>query len=524
MRLGIILVAAISATVGVASAQEPKPRRGGTLHFTVDAEPSNYDCQANISFTFLHPVAPHYSTLLKFDTANYPQVVGDLAQSWTVSPDRLTYSFRLRPGVLFHDRTPLTSADVRASYQRIIQPPAGVVSPRKVDYASIASIETPDPLTIVFRLQWPDAAMLPNFASPWNCIYPGAKVEADPQWPKTNIVGTGAFVFVEHVKGKHWIGRRWDRYFQPGKPYLDSYKADFISGAPVVGGMQAGRVMGSFRSFTPIERDTLAASLGDRVRVQESPWLINLMLVFNAQQPPFDDSRVRRALSLAIDRWTMAETLSASTFLKFVGGLLRPGFAMATPEAALATLPGFSRDITTARAEARRLLAEAGQSELSLTLVNRDVPIPYGPAADSVIAAWREIGVTATQTKLNTKDWQTALEAGRFAVAFDFDGGYFDDPTLQLAKYVSRDLSSSNYAGSTDRLLDALFIGQAISIDSQRRARIVRDFERRAMTEAYAVPVLWWNRIVVTVDRLKGWNMTPSHYIGQDLTSVWLDR
>jgi len=141
-----------------------------------------------------------------------------------------------------------------------------------------------------------------------------------------------------------------------------------------------------------------------------------------------------------------------------------------------------------------------------------------------VIEAWRAIGVTATQVKLNTKDWLAALEGGHFAVAFDFDGDYFDDPTLQLAKYVSRSLSPSNFANSSDPMMDALYIGQAISTDPQQRARIVRDFERRALTESYSVPILWWNRIVVTSASVKGWNMTPSHYIGQDLTDVWLDR
>lgn len=527
MRLGrraVATMAGLALFGAAAPAAETEPRRGGTLLFAVDAEPSNYDCQANVSFAFLHPVAPHYSTLLKFDTANYPRIVGDLASSWTVSPDRLTYVFRLRPDVLFHDGAPLTSGDVQASYERIVHPPPGVASVRRVDYASIAAIDTPDPLTVVFRLQWPDAAMLANFASPWNCIYQRAKLEADPQFPKTHILGTGPFVFVEHVGGRHWIGRRWERYFQPGKPYLDGYRAEFMSGAPVVQGMSAGRIMGSFRSFTPAERDELERTLGERVNVAESPWLINLLLVFNAKQKPFDDARVRRALSLAIDRWGMAEALSRTTFLKFVGGLMRPGFAMAAPEATLAALPGFGHDIAAARQEARRLLAEAGQEGLGFTLVNRDVPVPYGPGADAVIEAWRAIGVTATQVKLNTRDWQAALEGGRFAAAFDFDGGYFDDATLQLAKYVSRDLSPSNYAGSTDRLLDALYIGQAISTDPQLRAKIVRDFERRALTEAYAVPILWWNRIVVTSAALKGWHMTPSHYIGQDLTEVWLDR
>ena len=198
-----------------ASAAEPAPKRGGTLVFAVDAEPPNYDCHANVSFDFLHPVAPHYSTLLKFDTANYPQVMGDLAESWSVSADRLTYTFKLRPNVLFHDGSRLTSADVKASYERIAHPPPGVVSARKVDYSSIAGIDTPDPLTVVFHLQWPEAAMLANFASPWNCIYSAAKLAEDPQFPRTHVLGTGAFVFVEHAKGQHWIGKRWQHYFLP---------------------------------------------------------------------------------------------------------------------------------------------------------------------------------------------------------------------------------------------------------------------------------------------------------------------
>src|SRR2546430_1148439 len=109
---------------------------------------------------------------------------------------------------------------------------------RLADSAAITSIETPDPLTIVFHLQWPDAAMLANFASPWNCIYSAAKLAEDPTFPKTHILGTGPFVFVEHVKGDHWSGKRWDKYFQPGKPYLDGYRAEFIAQATAVKAME----------------------------------------------------------------------------------------------------------------------------------------------------------------------------------------------------------------------------------------------------------------------------------------------
>jgi len=521
----VALASAVAAPSYAASDADAAgaPKRGGTLVFAVENEPANYDCHGNVSFAFLHPVAPHYSMLLKFDAANYPAIKGDLAESWTVSPDKRVYTFKLRPNVFFHDGTRLTSADVKASYERIVHPPEGVFSARQATYAAINAIETPDARTVVFRLSWPEAAMLANFASPWNCIYSAAKLKEDPQFPKTHVMGSGPFTFVEHVKGDHWTGKRFDKYFEPGHPYLDGYEARFLKGEKVVEAIEHGTIQGQFRSLTPAERDHLVSVMGDHVQVSESPWLINLLLVFNAKRPPFDDARVRRALSLAIDRWQAAERLANTTYMKFVGGVLRPGFAMATPESQLATLPGFSHDIAASRAEAKRLLAEAHVDHLKIAVVNRDVPIPYGPGADYVKEAWKEIGVSVEEKRLNTKEWTAALKNGEFDAAFDFAGDYFDDPTLQLAKYISRDLSPVNYSSATDRKLDALFVGQAVTADPRQRAKIVREFERHALTEAYAVPILWWNRIIANSTRLKGWPITPSHYLNQDLVDVWLD-
>ncbi len=523
---GVVALLAIVSSMPVRAASTEAvqaPTRGGTLEFAVESEPANYDCHANVSFAFLHPVAPHYSTLLKFDGANYPEIKGDLAESWSVSADQRTYSLKLWPDVRFHDGSPLTSADVKASYQRIVEPPAGVTSARRASYAAISAIETPDARTVVFRMKWPEAAMLANFASPWNCIYSAPKLAADPQYPAKHILGSGPFVFVEHVPGSRWVGKRWDRYFQSGKPYLDGYNARFMSGDAAIAALERGEIQGQFRSITPSERDRLSTTLGDRIQISEAPWLINLLLTFNTRHQPFDDARVRRALSLAIDRWQMVDALSSTTYLKFVGGIMRPGFTMATPEAELAGLPGFSHDIATSRQEARRLLADAGVTNLAISLVNRDITLPYGPAADYVREAWREIGVTLTEKRLNTKEWQAALELGNFDVAFDFGGDYFDDPTQQLVRYISRDLSPVSYSGATDRMLDALFVGQAVTTDPRQRIKIVEAFERRLFTEAYIVPLLWWNRIVATSARLKGWSITPSHYLNQDLVDVWLE-
>jgi peptide/nickel transport system substrate-binding protein len=513
---------ALSLAVPALAQPAPTPKRGGTLEFAVDSEPPNYDCHANVSFAFIHPVAPHYSTLLKFDGAYYPEVKGDLAESWTVSPDKKVYTFKLRPNVLFHDGSKMTSADVKASYERIVHPPEGVVSARQVNYAAISAIETPDPLTVVFRLEWPEAAALANFASPWNCIYSAAKLKQDPKFPEKNILGTGAFTFVEHKPKSHWSGKRFDKYFLPGRPYLDGYKANFMSGADAVKAIRDGKVLAEFRSVTPQQRDELQAAMGDKLVADDTPWLLNLMIVFNTRKAPWNDAKVRRALSLAIDRWGAADGLASSTYMKFVGGVLRPGFAMATPESELATLPGFGKDIAKSREEAKRLLAEAGVKDLSFKLTNRNIQMPYGPGGDYAIASWKEIGVTATQEPLDTKRWTEALSSGNFDVGIDFVGDYFDDPTLQLTKYVSTELSPVNWSGSKDTFLDALYVGQAVTTDLGKRTKIVREFEKKAMTEAYSVPLLWWNRIVAHSAAVQGWNITPSHYIEQDLTEVWI--
>jgi peptide/nickel transport system substrate-binding protein len=520
-RIRTLVLALALASTFAAHAETPK--HGGTLEFIVDAEPANYDCHGNVSFAFIHPVAPHYSTLLKFDAANYPNVTGDLAETWTVSPDHRTYTFKLRPNVLFHDGSKLTSADVKASYERIMDPPPGVVSPRRAAYAAISAVETPDPRTVVFKLRWPEASMLAGFASPWNCIYSAAKLKQDPNYPLTHILGTGAYRFVEHVPGKHWIGKKFDRYFIKERPYLDGYRATFMTGKAAFEALKNGTADAQFRSVSPAERDELVAARGDRITVHESPWMLNLLVVFNTTHKPFDDARVRRALSLAIDRWGAAERLSETTYLKFVGGIMRPGFAMATPESALAGVPGFSRDIDASRAEAARLLAEAGVKNLAFTLNNRTIAVPYAAAGEFLTEAWRQLGVTATEKRLGTKEWQGALESGDFDVSIDFGGDYFDDPTLQLAKFVSSDLSPSNYARSSDSLLDALYVGQAITASRSQRTEMVREFERHALSQAYTVPFLWWNRIVAHTVRLHGWHDTPSHYLGQDLVDAWLE-
>jgi peptide/nickel transport system substrate-binding protein len=520
-RRAVLAIPGLGALSGAAYAQGT-PQRGGILTFAVAAEPPTYDLHQSATFAVMHRVAPHYSTLLCYEPGNYPNIVGDLAASFDIAPDLLTYTFRLHPNVRFHDGTPCTSEDVRASYQRMIAPEPPVTSNRQPSFSQIASMETPDPLTIIFKMKKVDASIMDTFASPWNSIFSAARLAQDPQFPVRNIMGTGPFRFVEHVAGSHWVGQRFDGYFREGHPYLDGFRAITMSPAAMVNALSGRQVLAEFRGFTPNERDRIVRALGQEAKVQESSWMLHMLLTINCEKPPFNDVRVRRALTLAIDRWGGSDSLRRISQLGDVGGLVRPGSEWSATPAEMEQWTGYGRNMAANRAEARRLLKEAGQENLSFTLTNRNIQ-PYTTIGVFLIDQFRQIGVRVEHQQVELAAWYAAQGAGNFQVFVDSFTQFSDDPTNVLVKYISYDRAPDvACARATDRELDALFDAQAEEVDKAKRKQLVRQFETRAMDQAYAFPILWWQRIVVMNSRVQGWWMSPTHMIYQDLRDVWL--
>ncbi len=527
----ILIAALVAITIGggllaPALAQET-PRAGGELIFVVPAEPASLDGHREGTFALIQPAAPHYNTLLRTDPSDRlgTKVVGDLAESWTITDGGRLYTLKLRRGVRFHDGSELTSRDVKASYDKIINPPAGVASFRKGQYTDVESIETPDPLTVTFRLKWPSASFLIALASPFNWIYKADILARDPRWYENNVMGTGPFTFVEYVRGSHWVGRKNPNYWDRGKPYLDSYRALFIKDAAAqVAAVRAGRAHVQFRGVTPPERDTLVSALGSRVVVQESPWDCVLLVAGNHEKKPWDDKRVRRALTLALDRHQASPALSRIAIVKLVSGVQVPGTPYATPPAELEKLAGYGRDIEKSRAEARRLLREAGVPDgYSFSLKNRGVPMPYEPIGIWLVDQWKRVGLNARHEFLEATKWTNDLRGGDFEVTIDTQCGYAVEPDLDLAKFQSRTISHNNYARYTDPVLDDLYARQSRTTDPDERRRLVRDFERRLLDEeAHYLYTLQYHRIVVHSAKLKGWTITPSHFLNQQLDGVWL--
>src|SRR5215831_799675 len=510
----------------VAAAQ---PRAGGTLTFLVPGEPPSYDAHREETFGLIHPAAPHYNTLLRIDPLDPTgtRVVGDLATSWAVSADKRTYILKLRHGVKFHDGSELTSRDVRATYEKIINPPPGITSARKGEYLQIETVQAPEPYVVAFKLKWPSPSFIHSLASPWNWIYKADILERDVRWYETHIMGTGPFVFVEHVKGMRWVGRRNPEYWDRGKPYLDGYQALFVrDDAAQAAAIRSGRADIQFRGFSPAQRDDLVRALGDKITVQESPWNCGILVAINHEKEPFGDRRVRRALSFALDRHRAAGTLSKTAIVREVAGVQVPGSPLATPPAELMKLPGYWRDIRESRSDARRLLAEAGVPEgFSVVLKNRDIPMPYQHIGTWLVDEWRQIGLKVHHEIVDSAQYFKDLRAGNFELSTDFQCGYVVDPDLDLYKFQSSSRSDANYGRYADPVLDDLYVRQSRTVDPEQRRRYIQAFEKRLLDEqAHYIYTLEWHRIVPHSSRVRGWTITPSHYLNNQLDTVWLSE
>ncbi len=203
-----------------------------------------------------------------------------------------------------------------------------------------------------------------------------------------------------------------------------------------------------------------------------------------------------------------------------------PGTPFAATPAELEKLAGYGRDIAKSRAEAKRLLREAGVPDgYAFTLKNRAVPMPYEPVGIWLVDQWRHIGLNVKLEFNETAKWDYDLRNGEFEVTVDATCNYSVDPDLDLFKSLSRGVSDNNYARYKDPVLDDFYVKQSRAIDAEERRKWVREFERRLLDEeAHYIYTLQWHRIVPHSAKLRGWTITPSHYLNNQLDAVWLSE
>ncbi len=512
-----------------ASAEAPK--RGGTLTFMIPADaPPSFDGHREGTFAMLHATAPFYSVLIRINPENPSSTTDFVCDVCTEMPkptdEDATYTFKLRDGVKFHDGSPLTAADVKASWDHIIFPPEGVLSQRQSWYLMVDRIEAPDPKTVVFRLKFATSAFLPGLASPHAFLYQKAHLDKDPHWYEKNIMGSGPFKFVSYETGQAINGVRNPDYYHKGLPYLDGFKGIFAEKQVTrIDAIRADRAATEFRGLPPAARDELKAALGDKITVQTSDWNCGSMIWINHKKKPFDDVRVRRALTLAIDRWGGVPALSKVADVHAVGGIVFPASPLAATRDELHQLAGFWPDIEKSRAEARRLLKEAGAEGLSFELLNRNVDQPYKYVGAWLVDEWSKVGLKATMRMLSTGPLLAATRSSDFQVWLGANCQGVTNPLIDVQPYLPGAVYAANYSQFEDPKEVALYDKMLHETDFARQRALMREFEKHVVdTEAHSLWVVWWYRGIAHRSYMKGWTISPSHFLNQDLATVWLDQ
>jgi len=529
-KLAAVAVLGCAVGLGVggpASAQT----RGGVLNFVVGSKIPSYDGHRETTFGIIHPLAPFYSLLIRINPDNPSSptdFVCDLCEGDvpTGTDGGTTFTFKIRQGVKFHDGTPLTSADLKATYDKIIFPPEGVPSARKAFFKAVKSVEAPDPTTLVFKLKFPSGAFIPAVATPFNWTYSKKDLDAHGfEWHKKNVNGSGPFVFVQHQPGSFVEGKRYEGYHHKGQPYLDGYKA--ISAPKMALRLQAirgDRAAIEFRGFPPKARDDLVKALGDKITVQESDWNCVLLATPNQGREPFNDPRVRQALSLAVDRWGGSKYLRQIAIVKTVGGVVFPNHPLAANKQELDQLAGYWPDLKKSRARATALLNQAGHPGLNFEFNNRGVDQPYKIVGTWLIDQWKQAGMKVTQRVQPSPPFYATLRKKKdFDVSIDFNCQSVINPIADISKFLGS--AGNNYGNYEDQVLEDLYDRLLRTGDEAGQREIIRNYERRALDEMAHIGVtLWWYKINPHRSYVKGWKIAPSHYLNQQLDNIWLDK
>ena len=346
------------------TAPEPNPKRGGVMRYGILNRPPHFDVHQSGTVGNIGTQGCMFDNLIRRDPRDSGKsIVPDLAHSWEIAKDGQTYTFHLRQGVLFHDGTDFTSADVKATYDRICKPPPGISIPRTALFTAVKEINAPDKYTVEFKLAAPRSVnfMMSAFASGWNVIFSKKTLEENNYDLRKvfNIPGTGPYKTQRRVENEIWVMERNQNYWNKGLPYLDGI--EFYNLLPFSPELGAAILSGRVDYARALDPGTLrkAAAMPGLSTAKFYQSVIHATWI-NTKRKPFDDPRVRRALHLLFDKQVLVDVVKDVSPL-MVGGFIYPFSEFATPKDQLFKRVGYQDDSAAAVEEAKALLAAAGQ-------------------------------------------------------------------------------------------------------------------------------------------------------------------
>jgi D-galactose transport system substrate-binding protein len=481
------------------------PKKGGTIIWGHSETTQNMDMHQTGTASTGRMLQNVHCSIVTIDH-NF-KIIPMLAESFEQSDDGLTYTFHLRPGVKFHNGKTMTSADVKYSFERVKDPATGAVNFEV--FNDVASIETPDDMTVVIKMSQVNAPFLARLAENGaGVVMPEGSGDIQGETP----TGCGPFKFVRREFGHEVELERFDDYWD-GPAYLDKIIAREIT-EPTV--RLTGLRTGELHMINDIPLDRVAEIEGDS-NFQVVTWFpLNWDFVnLNHDFEPFKDQRVRLAFDLMIDKEQLMQ-----------GALWGQGKTTASPS--FPTSPSFNSDLTNRPQDiekAKALLAEAGYGPGNpLKIVFKATTnYPYHIESAQIMLEWfRQAGVEATIEQLTWADWLSQCWVNK-----DFQITMMNFFTLWEPDFLYYSLWHStgafNYRHINDPELDEMVSKARRVVDPTERADIYKQVQQRIFDEVHDV-ILWFRNGTIGAQPSVGGLDTIVHPNGSNLNfhKVWL--
>ncbi|MGB9440185.1 MAG: ABC transporter substrate-binding protein [Desulfobacterales bacterium] len=287
LMLAVFLGSAIVVNAELAEAK--------TLNFALAGNPDTLDPHKTSGTLTFQTIKSFYDTLAEPDMNG--KIVPALAEKWAVSDDALVWTFYLKKDVEFHNGSKLTSKDVKATFERIMDKATG--SPKAKEFKSIIGIEIPDDFTVVLKVKEPTSPLLASLASGWGAILPKDLIEAGHDFG-AQPVGTGPFVLKKWIRDSQIVLEKNNNYWMKGLPRLDKISMHIIPERAVsVQGLISGQVDVAY----VIDKDDLPMlEASPDVKIEKSLTALIMVMSMNCSNPALKDVRVRQAINHAIDK------------------------------------------------------------------------------------------------------------------------------------------------------------------------------------------------------------------------------
>ena len=492
-------------------------------------------------FSCLIGAAPKFNGLVQYDPANPSEVTGDLAKEWEVSPDGTLYTFTLHEAN-WHDGTPVTANDVVFTLDRIAQP--GAIRSRTAALRTFydqGNARAVDSQTVAVPLKFPGATFLTNLAVDYFKIYPEKSVaglsQEDANCCPENIVGSGPWKLANWDRGTAREYERNTNYFKPGRPFFDGLKFNVIRDINrVYAALQVGQAHvtdGPWSStFRPEDMYRLQDDTNGRLRARLLLGGSGTFFILHQNKPPFDDARVRKAFSLALDRQNVVDivycTEAYGCFASPATFFPRGTIAI---EDDLSDVPGYRRTADGLKdprdiAEAKRLLAEAGYPD---GIPNLDLNGGNGvngiKVAEVTTQQLREdLGLDFKLNPVDTATYHVKTRDGNHhATLVGGIGLLTRDPADILLQVYVNDIEKNPDNWSMPRLSE-LMTSQASELDREaRKAQFTEMVEILREGEGHWVPNTWVDQGATMDYRLQGFNTPDSIQHLHKWEHVWWD-